>query len=487
MIVIGLDIGTTGTKALAIDERGTILGRGYREYGLHAGAAGEVTQDAEDWWEAVVAAVRAAISGLDASSVTAMGLSTQGASMLAVDPNGRPLCPAITWMDRRAGREAVLLGERLGEESFYQKSGWALSATLDAAKILWLRRCRPEVFQQAASFVSTLEFVNFRLTGRAVIDPTNAAIRQLMDIRTGRWDGEILETLGITEDRLPSLLPAGEPVGTLTPSAADALGLSPSVRVYNGAHDQYCAALGSGAVHIGDMLLATGTTWVVLGVTEQPLYTLSHISPGVHPAGGYGAMASLVSAGSSLKWFKNLIGSDFAQMDRGAEERMQSAAGLLVYPYLAGAGFPHGKPDARASIVGLELRHDRYDLARAFMEGVAFETRLALEEFSRHGLTVSRLRMTGGAARSRVWSEIVGCVTGCEILRMREPETCCVGAALLASVGAGWWKDYAEGASALVREEPLASPDAGMVDFYQEKAFAYSRHLPLKGGKEGTP
>ena len=483
MVVIGLDIGTTGAKALAVEETGRVAGRGYREYALHAGEGGQVTQDAEDWWAAAAAAVRAATEECGPDAVAAISLSTQGASMLAVDERGRPLCPVLTWMDRRAVEEAALLGARLGEETFYRKSGWPLSATLDAAKILWLRRNRPEVFRRAAGFLSTLEFLHLRLTGQAVTDPSNAAIRQLTDMRAGRWDEERLEAVGIDERRLPALLPTGAPVGCLTAEAAEELGLPPSVPVFNGAHDQYCAALGSGALRAGDMLLATGTTWVVLGVTERPLYTASRVSPGVHPAGGYGAIASLVSAGSALKWYKNLIADDFLRMDSRAAGRARSAAGLLVYPYLAGAGFPHNRPDARASVLGLEMRHDRYDLARAFMEGVAFETRLALEEFSRRGMEVSRLTMTGGAARSRVWSEIVGYVTGREIGRMQEPEACCMGAAMVAGIGAGWWGAYAEAAAALVRVEPLALPDADMAGFYREKAEEYYRHLPFGGGK----
>ena len=177
------------------------------------------------------------------------------------------------------------------------------------------------------------------LTGRKVIDPTNAAIRQLFNIETGDWDDELLSAAGVTRERLPEVLPVGALVGNLTEEAAKALNLSTNVKVYNGAHDQYCASLGSGAVEVGDMLLATGTTWVVLGITPDLLYTDSHISPGIHPAGAYGAMASIVSAGSALNWYKkNIIGDSFKVIDEEAVKRRDEAKDLFVLPYVCGAG-----------------------------------------------------------------------------------------------------------------------------------------------------
>lgn len=479
MLYIGLDVGTTAAKAVVVDETGAIRGKGYREYELSFPREGQVEQNAEDWWTASVAAVREATAALsDRAMIRGIGLSTQGATMLAADENGNPLAPCLTWMDRRAVDEAQALADAVGAETVYKKSGWRVSPSCDAAKILWIRRHQPELFAKTARFLSTLEFMNQRLCGRAVIDPTNAAIRQMLDITTGQWDPEILAVLGITPEKLPEVLPVGAPVGTLTAAAAEALGLSRDVTVYNGAHDQYCAALGAGAVNEGDMLLATGTTWVVLGVTAQPLFTPSHIAPGIHPAAGlYGAMASLVSAGSSLKWFRRLVDGDFADLDRGAANRAQSAADLLCYPYLCGAGFPHGQPNVRGSFVGLDLHHDKYDLARALMEGVAFETALTLEEFSARGMGVSRLMMTGGASKSRLWSELVGYITGCGIYRMQEPDTGCVGAAMIAAVGLRDFADYSAAAKALVHAEPLPLPDTALREFYKEKAARYRAGL----------
>ena len=474
MLIIGLDVGTTGTKAVVVDENGSILSGGYKEYELITKEGGIVAQNADDWWDAVVFSVREATKSVDKSKIGAIGISTQGASMLAAGKNCEALSEVITWMDNRAVKECAELDREIGVDKVYKKCGWRLTPAGDAAKIMWIWKNLPDAFAAADSFVSTLEFVNKKLCGRFVIDPTNAAIRQLFNISTGRWDEEILNAVGITENQLPEVLPVGAKVGHLTPEASDELGLSENVSVYNGAHDQYCAALGCGATKPGDMLLATGTTWVVLGVTDSLLYTDSYIAPGIHPAeGAYGAMASLVSAGSSMKWYKNLINGDFKKIDEEAESRASSAAELYFLPYLAGAGFPHNRPELHGGIFGLEMRHDKYDIARSLMEGVAFEARQVLESFREHGMEISSLMMTGGAARSRLWSEIVGYATGCEIYRMKEPETCSVGAAMIAAVGEGVFADYEQSKAAMVKSERLPLPRGDMFSFYEKKYAAY--------------
>ena len=477
MYIIGLDVGTTGTKAIVADEKGNVVSGGYKEYELITRPGGVVAQSADDWWDAVVASVNEATAKIeDKSDIKAIGISTQGASMLAADRDGHALTEVITWMDNRATEERDYLERTVGTDTIYKKCGWRLTPAGDASKILWIKKNLPEAFAKADCFVSTLEFVNHHLCGRYVIDPTNAAIRQLFNISTGKWDDEILGAVGIDDSKLPEVLPIGAEVGKLTADAASALGLSADVTVYNGAHDQYCAALGCGAVKAGDMLLATGTTWVVLGVTDGLLYTDSYIAPGIHPSkGAYGAMASLVSAGSSMKWYKNLIDGNFKEIDAEAEKRIENASSLYFLPYLVGAGFPHNRPELHGGIFGLEMRHDKYDIALALMEGVAFEAKEVLLSFKEHGMSIDSLMMTGGAARSRVWSEAVGYITGCDIYRMKEPETCSVGAAMLAAVGEGIFADYAECGKVMVKSEKLDLPDTKRFAFYEEKFANYQK------------
>ena len=475
MYFIGTDVGTTGTKTVVSDEHGRVIGKGYYEYELHAYQGGRVEQDAGDWWRAVVYSVREALAGIsDKENVLAMSLSAQGGSTLAVDKDFTPISPAYTWMDARAAHECGEIAKEHAEY-VYNTSGWRSDPCFDPPKMRWLAKNEPDVFNKAYQFVSTVEYVNYKLTGRSVTDPSCAAMRQLISVHTSDWDDKLLDLAGITRERLPECLPAGAKVGSLTKEAAAELGLSESVAVYNGAHDQYCASIGSGAARPGDLLLSTGTTWVVLGVTDTPLFTESLLSPGVHPVSGlYGNIASLNSAGSALKWFGKLTGeTDFACIDKGAEERMHSAENILFYPYYAGAGFPHHAPDVKASCIGMELMHDKYDLARALMEGAAFETRCVLEEFEKHGAKTSSLKMVGGAAKSPLWTQITCDVTKCEIMIPEEKDTCCIGAAIIAAVGCGFYPDFLTAADKMVHYSKTMYPIRENAEFYERKYARY--------------
>ena len=483
MTVIGMDVGTTGTKAIVVDENGKVLGQGYGEYELIALGGGAIEQRAEDWWNAGVKAVHEAIRGLDVHDIVGLSISTQGGTMLPVDKNFHPMRDALTWMDSRSKAECAELKQAAGEENIYHKTGWGAYPGNDASKTIWIRKHEPEIFEQAASFVSTLEYMNYKLTGHNVIDPTNGAMRGMIDIQTMKWDPEILKAVGITEDRLPKILPTGAFIGTLTKQAAEELGIPESIKVYNGAHDQYCAAIGCGALEPGDMFLSTGTTWVVLGVTDHAVYSPTRIAPGVHTAGCYGVMASMKSAGSSLKWLKNTLCIDsYRTLDEEAEKRMYSAEGILYYPFMAGSGFPHRMDSLFSGAIGLQLHHDRYDLARALMEGVAFEARTIIDEFKRTGVPVTTLKMMGGASKSKLWSEITGYATGCRILCMKESETCALGAAIIASVNAGISASYKDACTRFVQCEELVLDDPVKKEFYENKYQKYGTLLnAIKG------
>jgi sugar (pentulose or hexulose) kinase len=376
-------------------------------------------------------------------------------------------------MDYRARREAGELAAAIGAEEIYNKSGWNLSPCFDAAKIAWLRRNEPDIFKNASCFVSTLDFMNLWLTGRCVIDPMNASIRQLTDIRTGKWDADILSFLELSETRLPELMQSGMPVGSLTVNAAKELGLPSSTIVYNGSHDQYCAAIGSGVHEPGDLLLATGTSWVTLCATERLTYTESHLSPGIFPLSGhFGLMASLGGIGSALNWWKGITGKGYGEMNEAASGRINSAADLFFFPFIAGAGALR-QLDEKSAIYGMTLMHDAHDITRALMEGVAFEVRLLLQELFLNDIAVNHLVMTGGAAKSRIWSEIVAYVTNNTIIHTEEPDTSALGAAMIAAVGAVAYPDLITCIKTMVRRQPLEITNEEYYAFYDEKFERY--------------
>jgi sugar (pentulose or hexulose) kinase len=319
-------------------------------------------------------------------------------------------------------------------------------------------------YEEAKRYLSTLEFINLRLTGNAVIDPTNAAIRQLFNINTGAWDKKILDAVGVSDAELPAILKTGQPVGALTPAAADALGLSVKVKVYNGAHDQYCASIGCGAVYPGDMLISTGTAWVIMGISEKPIYSTTFISPSPHPAQGlYGNMVSLGGVGSSFQWIgdKFFPGQTLSQIDRNIFSRepptevLSKNAGLFFIPWLAGAGYPVGNPAARGGFIGMDFTTGPYDMALAVLESAAFSLKNAMNDFEKNGLNPSVIKIMGGAVKSDVWMDILAAVIDVPIYKMRITDSCALGAAFIAACGEGWYKDYAEAASATVTSEAI--------------------------------
>jgi sugar (pentulose or hexulose) kinase len=436
-----------------------------------------VEQDAEDWWRACIAAVRQAVSPENRSKVTALSLSTQGASMLALDGEGMPMGRAFTWMDSRAQAEADQLEARLGGDGIYRTTGWRVAPYLDAAKILYMKTHRE--YERAVMYLSTIEYINLKLTGVPVIDPTNAAIRQLYNINTRKWDEKILNAAGVSEGELPVLLKTGQLVGELGAQASDDLGLRPGVKVYNGAHDQYCASIGCGAVNVGDLLISTGTTWVVMGISEKPVYSKTFIVPCPHPTPGlYGNMISLSGAGSSYQWMADTFfpGRDLARIDEELPRRIEKNRGLFFVPWLSGAAYPFWNSSARGGFVGMDFAAGPYDMALAVMESAAFSLKNALCDLEENGLNPSAIKIMGGAAKSGVWMDMVTALIDVPVYKMRITDSCALGAAFIAACGEGWYGDYGAAAKETVAFEKTGGTRF-FRNFYQEKFRRYTEML----------
>lgn len=472
--VLGIDIGTTCTKVIVIDNNGKIAGQGSQGYSLLS--CGDcIEQRAEDWIEAAKSAICQAISGINKECIRGISCSTQGGSTVAVRADGSFIGNAWTWMDRRSVQQVKELDLLLGNENVYRRTGSRISAALDAAKIRNMKS--DSTYQDAALFLTTLEVINRWLTGRAVIDPSNAAMRQLMNIDNLDWDDEILSAAGVTRAELPEILSAGSLIGTVTKDVSNATGLPEGIPVYNGAHDQYCASIGAGAIQAGDMLLSAGTTWVLMGITEKPMYTGSYIVPGRHPIPGlYGAIASLVGSGASMEWFHiNLMSADYNIMNEVVPERTESTKDLFFYPYLNGAPYPIHNRNAKGVFAGLNLEHDQFDLARALMEGVAFGVRRALDDFSDNGAQIDSIVMMGGASKSPVWMQMIASITGVPIKQLNCSDACALGAAMIAACGAGFFDSYRSAADSIVSVERVYEPIPTEKAYYNDKFTRFDK------------
>ena len=477
MYFIGLDIGNTGVKALVTDEGGSVVSHGQKNYRANINKEGIAVRNPEDWWICTVGAVREAISEFDSGKVAAIGLSAQGGSMTAVDKYGNPVIEVINRTDVRAKEESEELDLIIGTQRMYRKCGWRITPSNDAAKILWIKRNRTDVANKAEFYLSALDFINLRLVGSAIIDPTCAAVRTLYNIQTNDWDDEIINALGISRKSLPRILPSGFCLGGMTKYAAAALGLNRSVKVYNGALDRYCSSIGSGTVNVGDIMLTTGTEWDLLGIADSLIFTPSYLSTGICPFGYYGAMVSVIPAGSVMRRFSQLAGEDYSDIDAEAQKKARSASELLFIPYNT-CKEQHGSNAALGGTVfGLTAEHDRFDLARALMESTAFETKLALEEFSKCGIKAKRMVMIGDASRSNVWRQIISEVLGVEMYVCEQTEICALGAAMTAAVGHGAYTDMKAAMPYFVKRKRIDDASGKMTEFYMKKYRRYREKI----------
>ncbi|MDD3214049.1 MAG: FGGY family carbohydrate kinase [Eubacteriales bacterium] len=488
-LLIGIDVGTSALKAVLVSCEGNVLATSEQRYPLLYPAAGHVEQRAQDWWLALVAAVREVTRDINPDEVCALGLSTQGGTLQPVDAGGRELGPAISWMDTRASRQQAEVSAQIGAERMRDITGWGMCGGLNALQILWLRQNKSEVFTSAAQFLSVPGYLTLRLTGRAAVDWSSAGVEQLLDVETGCWSKPITELLEINEDQLADLVAADESVGTLTSEAAKALGLSTKTVVSAGGHDQYCAALGAGASGKRDRLIATGTAWAVVAVTDTPMTkdpsraaVSRHVVPGL-----WGALLSMDNGGNSLEWLRGALkpvsGGELLpleQLGRLAAGCPAGSDGLTFYPFFSGSEYPPGFAKAKAGFSGLSLAHDVGHMARAIMEGVACQAVWMLEAL--RPIPDMTLMLTGGASKSKVWTQMIADLAGRPLTLPSIPEAGCLGAAALAGTAAGLFPSAAEGAAQLSGCRRQVEPGADQAR-YREVLENYkggaSRMLPV--------
>jgi len=442
---LGLDLGTTAIKALLVDHEFRVIGVAGREYPLHCPQRDWAEQDPEDWWRCLVECVREVVAAARPERIAALAVATQGDTLCPVDAGGRALAPARTWMDARAVQEVAEFLQVRDADSWYRLCGMKPAPFQAAATVAWLRNHRREAFDRAAWFALVQDFAMFRLTGRRVIDIPNASRTLLFDVTERRWSDELLALVGLDRSRVAEAHESGTPVGTLLPSAADALGLSPEVTVALGAHDQCSAATGCGALAPGTMMLSCGTAWALVAAARSPVLDhLARLQTYCHAFPGGWTVLGAQPGGALLRWFRDEWTPELAGSDEGyevlvneAQAAPRGAGDLIFLPHLYGAITPAWQPHARAGILGLTLGHERGAVVRGLLEGVALEARWNVEVMEEVVGEIEELRMIGGAAKSRPWAQIVSDATGKRVLLPEVSEAAAYGAALLAAQAVG--------------------------------------------------
>jgi len=442
---LGIDLGTTAIKALLVDHEFRVVGLAGREYPIHCPHRDWAEQDPEDWWRGLLDCVREVMASVRPERVAALAISTQGDTLCPVDAGGHALAPARTWMDARAAAEVEELLQAHDAGWWYRLCGMKPAPFQAVATVAWLRNHNGEAYGKAASFALVQDFAMFRLTGRRVVDIPNASRTLLFDVPGRRWSGELLALLGIGESRVAEARESGTPVGGLLPSAADALGLPPGVAVGLGAHDQCAAATGCGALAEGTMMLSCGTAWALVAAARGPLLDhLARLQTYCHAFPGGWTVLGAQPGGALLRWFRDEWAPELAGSDEGyevlvneAQAAPQGQGSVVFLPHLYGAITPSWQPHARAGILGLTLGHTRGSVVRGLLEGVALEARWNVEVMEEVVGHIEELRMIGGAAKSRVWAQIVANATGKRVVLPQVSEAAAYGAALLAAKAVG--------------------------------------------------
>jgi xylulokinase len=473
--LVGLDVGTTGVKALALSVDGTVLATATRAYELSTPRPGWAEQDPEDWWRAANAALAEVAAGRD---VAGIGLSGQMHGLVVLDGAGRVIRPAILWNDQRTARECAEIEERVGRDRLIALTGNRALTGFTAPKLLWLRRHEPDAYARIARVMLPKDYVRLRLTGEWAIDASDASGTLLLDVAERRWSGEVLDVLDLPGEWLPPVLESPERAGETLPS--DTVSLARPVAA--GAGDQPAAALGVGVTRPGALSVVLGTSGVVLAPlpayahdAEARVHAFCHAVPGA-----WQAMGVMLSAAGSLQWLHDVVAPDvpFDRLVNEAEAWAPGAEGLLFLPYLAGERTPHADPDARGAFVGLELRHDRGALVRSVLEGVAFGLRDSLDLLHELGVDARVARVSGGGARSRAWLRIVASVLGVPLEVTESEEGSAFGAALLGGVAGGAYADVHEAVERCVRVTDTIGPDSSQVDAYAELHERYRALYP---------
>jgi xylulokinase len=464
--LVGLDVGTTGVKAVAISPRGDVLARAEEGYGLSTPRAGWVEQDPEDWWRAS----EAALAALGAGEAGGIGLSGQMHGLVALDSELRIVRPAILWNDQRAGEASAEIEERIGLGRLIELTGNRAFPGFTAPKLVWLREHEPAVFERIAYLLLPKDYVRLRLTGERAIDVADASGTLLFDVARRRWSDDVLAALDLPLAWLPPVLESPAVSGETRSG----------VPVAAGAGDQAAGALGVGVDRSGPLSVVLGTSGVVFAAlpsfaadSRGRVHAFCHAVPG-----RWHAMGVILSAAGSLRWFRDALarGEGYETLTGEARAWGPGAEGLTFLPYLAGERTPHADPGARGAFVGLSQRHDRGALVRALLEGVAFALRDSLELLVELAARPDVGRVSGGGARSDLWLRIVASVLGLSLERTAVEEGAAYGAALLGGVAGGVFADVHEAVTACVRVRDAVEPDPAWSEAYEE---GYSRFRAL--------
>jgi xylulokinase len=488
--LMGIDISTTGNKALLIsadpENAGRVVGVAVTENPISTPQPLWSEQDPADWWAGIQIAIRQVLSetGIRSENVIGIGLTGQMHGLVLLDEQGEVLRPSILWNDQRTGPQCDWMTETIGLDDLLAWTGSPALTGFTAPKVLWVRENEPEVYARAAQILLPKDYIRFKLTGAYATDMAGASGMSLIDLRARDWSHEMLQALDIPREWLPPTHEGPQITGTISEAAAQATGLQAGTPVVGGGGDQAAGAVGVGAVQPGVVGLVLGTSGVVFAPTAKPLVEgEGRLQAHCHAVPGrWHLMGVMLSAAGSLRWYRDTVapGMSYDDLLAPASKVPVGSEGLVFLPYLTGERAPYPDPNAKGAFIGLTVRHGLPHMTRAVLEGVAFGLRDSFELIQDAGLgQIDQVRISGGGARSALWRQILADVLDTELVTVNTTEGAAFGAALLAGVGAGVWSDVDTACETTIQIIDRIAPQRNQV-------AEYTACYPIYRGLYGT-
>ena len=492
-VTLGIDIGTSGTKTIAIDESGAILATASREYPCEHPKPGWSEQDPDLWWRASAATVREVLNSgkVRAEDVVGVGLSGQMHGSVFLDEQGKVIRPALLWNDQRTGAEAAAIEEKAGgREGLVRLVANRALVGFTAPKILWLREHEPANFARVKQVLLPKDYIRFKLSGTYATEVSDAAGTLLLDVANRRWSTELLGLLDLDRALLPDCFEAPEVSSVVSAIGAEATGLKAGTKIVGGGGDQPAGAVGNGIVRPGVVSATMGTSGVMFAHTpESGFDPLGRLQRGCHAIpGAWCAMGVVLAAAGSYQWFRNQLGQAQVQeakargvdpyvlLNEEAARAEPLSEGLFFLPYLTGERAPYYDSDAKGAWIGLTVRHGRPELIRSILEGASYAMRDSLELIREMGVHIEQIRVSGGGARSPLWRQIQADIYGHDVVTVNAHEGPGFGVALLAMVGAGVFSSVPEACDNTIRlaDQTAAQPS---IQAQYDRGFAIYRQL----------
>lgn len=487
---LGIDLGTSGVKAIVMDDQGTVLGSGLCECDVLTPQPGWVEQNPEMWWEACSQAVKQAVKACGCGQqIEAVGFSGQMQGLVMLDKSGEVLDNCIIWLDQRAQKQTEEIEAQIPHSEYLEKTANGVLNSFFAPKLMWVRENRPEIYERIWRVFFPKDYIRYRMTGEVAAEVSDASLSFLMNVPDRCWEKSVFEALDLPVEIVPeNLLESTDIAGFLLADVAEAWGLRPGIPVVAGGGDQPAGGVGTGVVRQGILGATIGTSGVIFGSTEEPLIdtqgralmTMAHSA-----RSSFCFLGLVLTAGGAFKWLRDTVfaaekktcaekGTDiYDYMTNLAQKAPPGSEGLLFQPYLNGEKTPVSDPDARATFFGLSQRHGLPEMCRSVMEGVTYALRDTVEICREFGIPVEEIRVNGGGAKSPLWRQIQADIYDADVVRMNLEEGPAAGAAIMAAVGAGRFKNVEEACDAVLKVTDVTHPDPANVQLYNEYYAMY--------------